>query len=53
MDEPMGAASSSSRCAAPLFCRENKMIWSIVRRFLIYLLRELDRAYGWETFGRK
>lgn len=36
-----------------LFCESNRRIWDIVRRFMIQLLRELDKAYGWDTFKEK
>lgn len=34
----------------PIFAEENRRIWEQVRRLLIFLLRELDAAYGWTTF---
>jgi len=34
-----------------LFSEENKTFWDIARRFMIYLLRELDHWYGWKTFS--
>jgi len=34
-----------------IFCEDNKRFWIGVRRFLIWLLRELDQAYGWDTFN--
>jgi len=37
----------------PIFCEANKPFWIIVRRLLIAMLRELDKAYNWDTFGRK
>lgn len=33
-----------------LFHENNRTFWSFARRFLIYLLRELDKWYGWRTF---
>jgi hypothetical protein len=36
----------------PLFCDENRPIWEIVRRCMIALLHELDKAYGWDTFKK-
>lgn len=37
----------------PLFCPENRSVWDIVRRLLIWLLRELDKAYGYQTFKKE
>jgi hypothetical protein len=36
--------------APAIFQESNREFWGIARRFLIYLLRELDKAYGWKTF---
>ena len=36
----------------PIFDERNRKIWEAVRRLLIYLLRELDTWYGWNTFER-
>jgi len=38
---------------APIFCPDNRSFWDIVRRLLIWLLHELDKAYGYRTFERK
>lgn len=37
----------------PVFCEGNRPFWLLVRRFMIAFLHELDKAYGWETFGEK
>lgn len=36
----------------PIFDEKNKVFWDALRRFLIWLLKELDKWYGWKTFGR-
>ena len=33
----------------PIFDERNRAVWEAARRFLIYLLRELDKWYGWKT----
>lgn len=33
----------------PLFDERNRIFWQAARRFLIWLLRELDKWYGWNT----
>lgn len=35
-----------------IFAEENRRIWEQVRRLLIFLLHELDKAYGWNTFNK-
>lgn len=34
----------------PIFDPHNRLFWEAGRRFMIYLLKELDRWYGWKTF---
>jgi hypothetical protein len=36
----------------PLFDERNRRVWEQVRRLLIFILRELDEAYGWNTFKK-
>ena len=36
--------------APAIFHESNRTFWTIVRRLMIYLLKELDKAYGWRTF---
>lgn len=33
----------------PIFDERNRPFWEAARRFLIWLLRELDKWYGWKT----
>lgn len=33
----------------PIFDERNRPFWDALRRFLIWLLRELDKWYGWNT----
>jgi hypothetical protein len=35
-----------------IFCEGNRVFWDIARRFMIALLRELDKWYGWRTVRR-
>lgn len=32
-----------------IFDERNRPFWDALRRFLIWLLRELDKWYGWNT----
>lgn len=32
-----------------LFHEANRPFWDALRKFLVYLLIELDKAYGWRT----
>lgn len=32
-----------------IFDERNRAFWEALRRFLIWLLRELDKWYGWST----
>lgn len=32
-----------------IFHESNRPFWDALRRFLIWLLRELDKWYGWKT----
>jgi hypothetical protein len=36
-----------------IFSEDNRLFWEIVRRFMINLIRALDRAYGWDTFKER
>lgn len=49
MNQPVPRAAVETE-APPIFCEGNRPFWVIIRRLLIAMLKELDRAYGWETF---
>lgn len=34
----------------PIFDERNRRVWEVARRVMIYLLKELDKWYGWNTF---
>jgi hypothetical protein len=34
----------------PIFDERNRAVWDAVRRLMIYILKELDKWYGWKTF---
>jgi len=36
----------------PIFDERNRPVWDAVRRLMIYILRELDRWYGWSTIHK-
>jgi hypothetical protein len=36
----------------PIFDERNRAVWDAVRRLLIFILKELDRWYGWQTFNK-
>lgn len=37
----------------PIYCEENREYWDLERRRMIAQLRNLDKWYGWQTFGKK
>lgn len=37
----------------PIFDERNRLVWEAARRFMIFLLKELDKYYGWNTFEKK
>jgi len=36
-----------------IYAENNRLFWDIVRRFIIMLLKQLDKWYGWSTIARK
>ncbi len=50
VQQGMSAHPAVSTETPPIFCEGNRPFWTIVRRLLIVMLKELDRAYGWQTF---
>lgn len=36
----------------PIFAEGNRIFWDAARRFMIAILRQLDRWYGWTTIGK-
>jgi hypothetical protein len=36
----------------PIFDEGNRAFWDAMRRLLIWVLRELDKWYGWKTFEK-
>jgi hypothetical protein len=36
-----------------IFDEGNRAVWDQVRRLLIWLLKQLDKWYGWRTFDGK
>lgn len=33
-----------------IFHESNRAVWDAVRRLMIFILRELDKWYGWQSF---
>ena len=48
---PLPARAEGESLRPPIFDERNRELWEMVRKLLIYVLRQLDKWYGWRTFG--